>query len=482
MPCGGDGGGVMKNKILSCYRNLKLIYGSLEKYKLLANVNYEKGLIGPYLTNGRYDDLVTIECKGDDCFHITANDEDLTLGTQDGIDYLVTIMPRLDMESAAMFLNHASECGRFIAASMPYVAIDHLNQVPEQERYTTDAAVSRVSPRSAVTTLGYSENIPVSRQMAAEGEDEEVVDGQKQKKKDDSDNAPDKSSDKTDDKSSDGQDDIISDEELDAILADDDLSVADEDFGTVDESDTVDYSRNVTEGSVLQEGNSILTVTSIGKDGSGKDVAVLSNNTEMPVEELEANIESGEWQKVASLGREFRKIVAETLDSNILYYNQLMLMKDKVIERLSKINQAIRWVETRKGTVDSASPEYSQITKDESKFKEDLKYYTNIIERLKDKIVDYQSLQSRINIEREVDLQEFYGLLGIENNVSEDTELPTDSDTDTPDLVEEESPISEEDDVSEDNASGVPSKGKPSNVPSESESEALLTEEDLADI
>lgn len=436
----------MKNKILSCYRNLKTIYSSLEKFNLLSNVNYEKQIIDPYITNECYDDLITIENISDNCFKIIVSNEEMILNTEDGIDYLVTIMPRIDMETAAMFLNHASECGRFITASMPYVAIDQLNQIPEQERYTTDASSSRVSPKSAVTTLGYSENIPVSRQIAAEGDDEEIKDGQKQKKETD---------DISDKEEKDNDNEVISDEELDAILSETDTetetevneesdneepTISDEDLGKVlDEPEEPDYSKTISEGSVLQEGNSILTVTSLGKDSSGKDIAILSNNTEIPIEKLEENLDNGTWLKVASVN--FKKIVAETLDSNILYYNQLMLMKDKVIERLSKINQALRWVETRKGTVDSASPEYSQITKDESKFKEDLKYYTNIIEKLKDKIVDYQSLQSRINIEREVDIQEFYGLLGIEENIKEDTELPENTNTEKPDIIEK--PVNE---------------------------------------
>lgn len=95
------------------------------------------------------------------------------------------------------------------------------------------------------------------------------------------------------------------------------------------------------------------------------------------------------------------------------YFAELDLIKDKVIERINKINEVLRWTESRKSLLEKETPEYQKIEQDELKYKEDLKYYQKVLESVKDKIVDFQSLQSRVNLEREIDLQELYNSIGL---------------------------------------------------------------------
>lgn len=113
------------------------------------------------------------------------------------------------------------------------------------------------------------------------------------------------------------------------------------------------------------------------------------------------------------------------------YFAELDLIKDKVIERINKINEVLRWTDSRKSLLNKDTPEYQKIDQDEIKYKEDLKYYQKVLDNVKDKIVDFQSLQSRVNLEREIDLQELYSSIGLspeklENqNVQITTETPS---------------------------------------------------------
>ena len=95
------------------------------------------------------------------------------------------------------------------------------------------------------------------------------------------------------------------------------------------------------------------------------------------------------------------------------YFKELDLIKDKVLERINKINEVLRWTDARKNLLNKETPEYQKIDQDELKYKEDLKYYEKVLEKVKDKIVDFQSLQSRVNLEREIDLQELYNSIGL---------------------------------------------------------------------
>lgn len=107
-----------------------------------------------------------------------------------------------------------------------------------------------------------------------------------------------------------------------------------------------------------------------------------------------------------------KKIKSEHLTS-VNYFEELDNIKDKVLERVNKINQVLRWTDARKNLLDKETPEYQKIEKDELKYKEDLKYFQKVLDTVKDKIVDFQSLQSRVNLEREIDLQELYVQIGL---------------------------------------------------------------------
>lgn len=115
----------------------------------------------------------------------------------------------------------------------------------------------------------------------------------------------------------------------------------------------------------------------------------------------------------AKINKNFIKKVKSEHLSSVDYFAELDNIKDKVLERVNKIQEVLRWVEARKNLLDKQSPEYEKLDQDEVKYKEDLKYFQKILDTVKDKIVDFQSLQSRVNLEREIDLQELYAQIGL---------------------------------------------------------------------
>lgn len=131
-----------------------------------------------------------------------------------------------------------------------------------------------------------------------------------------------------------------------------------------------------------------------------------------------------------SINKNFVKYSAES-GKAVDYFAELDLIKDKVVERVNKINEVLRWTDSRKSLLDKQTPEYQKIEADEQKYKDDLKYYQKVLETVKDKIVDFQSLQSRVNLEREIDLQELYNSIGLspekleKKDVQITTETPT---------------------------------------------------------
>lgn len=116
------------------------------------------------------------------------------------------------------------------------------------------------------------------------------------------------------------------------------------------------------------------------------------------------------------------------------YFKELNNIKDKILERVDKINQVIRWIDSRKGNLNNSTPEYEKLDKDEEKYKQDLKYFQKVLENVKDKIVDFTSLQSRVSLEREIDLQELYSAIGISPEKLEQEDVQ---------LIKEETPSSE---------------------------------------
>jgi hypothetical protein len=126
------------------------------------------------------------------------------------------------------------------------------------------------------------------------------------------------------------------------------------------------------------------------------------------------------------------------------YFEELDLIKDKVLERVNKINEVLRWTDARKSLLSKDSPEYQKIDADEQKYKDDLKYYQKVLDNVKDKIVDFQSLQSRVNLEREIDLQELYSQIGLapEKIEEKDVQITTESPSEESKVeVQEEVPV-----------------------------------------
>lgn len=133
-------------------------------------------------------------------------------------------------------------------------------------------------------------------------------------------------------------------------------------------------------------------------------------------------------------------IKSEQSSQPVDYFKELENIKDKVMERIDKINQAIRWIEARKGGLDSSTPEAQKLEQDEDKYKQDLKYFQKVLESVKDKIVDFTSLQSRVSLEREIDLQELYSAIGLSSEKLEQKDVQ---------LFKEETPSSEKVEIEE---------------------------------
>lgn len=103
------------------------------------------------------------------------------------------------------------------------------------------------------------------------------------------------------------------------------------------------------------------------------------------------------------------KSAIETVD----YYQELTNIKDKVMERINKINEVLRWSEARINGLEKGTPEYEKIDTDIEKYKDDDKYWKKVLEDVTDKIVEFQTLQSRVTLERQISLQELYTSLGL---------------------------------------------------------------------
>lgn len=141
--------------------------------------------------------------------------------------------------------------------------------------------------------------------------------------------------------------------------------------------------------------------------------------------------------KESAFNNLFIKQSAETTKA-VDYFAELDLIKDKVVERINKINEVLRWVESRLSLLGKDSPEYQKLENDEEKYKQDLKYYQKVLENVKDKIVDFQSLQSRVNLERQIDLQELYSSIGLAPEKLEEKEVQITTEPSS-EKVEEES-------------------------------------------
>lgn len=161
---------------------------------------------------------------------------------------------------------------------------------------------------------------------------------------------------------------------------------------------------------------------------------IIASIVNVPNDETLYKLEDNQGQSILIKRSTFdRYFIKQSNDATkaVNYFEELDLIKDKVIERINKIKEVLRWVESRLSLVGKDSPEYQKLEQDEEKYKQDLKYYEKVLENVKDKIVDFQSLQSRVNLERQIDLQELYNSIGLspekleQKNVQITTEAPS---------------------------------------------------------
>lgn len=170
--------------------------------------------------------------------------------------------------------------------------------------------------------------------------------------------------------------------------------------------------------------------------------------------ELIINNNSGEkFYKISSkhyddviTEKEFKRFYKVAESKTINYYNELNTLKDKVLERIGKINEELNYVEIRLNGIDKKSEEGMKLQQTIDRYENDKKYYSDILEVIKDKLVDFQAIQSRVNLEREIDLSELYSQLGIDlnqlqsrfKNQDQDVELITNDNQDQQEKVKEE--------------------------------------------
>lgn len=114
--------------------------------------------------------------------------------------------------------------------------------------------------------------------------------------------------------------------------------------------------------------------------------------------------------------KEFKQFYKVAESKTINYYNELNTLKDKVLERIGKINEQLNYTEVRLNGIDKKSQEGIKLQQTLDRYENDKKYYSDILDVIKDKLVDFQAIQSRVNLEREIDLSELYSQLGIDLN------------------------------------------------------------------
>lgn len=133
-----------------------------------------------------------------------------------------------------------------------------------------------------------------------------------------------------------------------------------------------------------------------------------------PVEMFE--LQSTKGFKTMAFAEDFHKSFRKVADDKSLpvnYLAELKLLMDAVLERLGKINNAKRYLEAKKATV-GKSPEAEKLEPQIDQYEVDLKYYQKILEDIQKEISDFQSIQSQVQIQREVTIKDLYNKLGID--------------------------------------------------------------------
>lgn len=125
----------------------------------------------------------------------------------------------------------------------------------------------------------------------------------------------------------------------------------------------------------------------------------------------------------ADLKKQFTPRIVRAESQTVDYYKELINIKDKLIERINKINQAIKYTNARLSGLDSNSPEGEKLEISLNKYEDDLKYFQDVLEDVKDKIVDFQALQSRVSLERQIDLNQLYNDIGVDPSTLQEEEV-----------------------------------------------------------
>lgn len=99
--------------------------------------------------------------------------------------------------------------------------------------------------------------------------------------------------------------------------------------------------------------------------------------------------------------------------TSVDYYNILNVLKNKTLERIYNINYYIKLNYDSQVIYNKDTEEYKKIEDDIVRYEKDLKYYQSILESIKDYMIDFQTVQSRISIERETAIQDISSKLGI---------------------------------------------------------------------
>lgn len=139
-----------------------------------------------------------------------------------------------------------------------------------------------------------------------------------------------------------------------------------------------------------------------------------------PVEMFE--LQSTKGFKTIAFAEDFHKNFKKVADDKSLpvnYLAELKLLMNAVLERLGKINNAKRYLEAKKATV-GKSPEAEKLEPQIDQYEVDLKYYQKILEDIQKEISDFQSIQSQVQIQREVTIKDLYNKLGIDQSKFEE--------------------------------------------------------------
>ena len=190
-------------EIISSYKQLEAHYIKNNEADLLRDLNKQKKVILSYLDNcynasikklasmtnelekefGNLDEVDVFESPSkninfikiaykDGKWAVSAKNlsEDLEISDiPTGINNLISLVDRLDEQEAAYALNHAKTAGKFVLAALPYVRTD-MPDTAWTTRYMKEPTVP-LGPYEKAEDSVSTHNMPVSRQIASEGDE-----------------------------------------------------------------------------------------------------------------------------------------------------------------------------------------------------------------------------------------------------------------------------------------------------------------------